>query len=1303
MSEISSLMRETVNHGLLDCGAAKTVAGSMWYDIYLQSLSDTDRQRVTTMQSSSKFKFGDGETVESKYSAMIPCALGKKAILIAVEVVESDIPLLLSSETMKRLKINLNFEFDTVTIFGESHPVGITSTGHYVIPLNVRDVQVTLLSLKDMMLNQDPVKSAKKLHQNFSHGDSNKIIKLMRQAGFDQKAIEEELIKCESKCEICLKVKRAKPRPKICLPLADTFNGCISIDLKMIKPETCQSFWILHITDVFTRFSMGIVIADKSAQTVLNGIFTWIGIFGRPGRMLSDNGKEFDNQEMRELCSTCNISILMTAVEAPWSNGICEKGNDAIGKLTVKIINDVGCTPEVGVNWAVNARNTLVNVYGYSPQQLVLGRNSSIQSDEVNLPSLNQTAVSKYVSDNLNAIAVSRSEFLKKESAVRLQRAFRTRTQYSQGFTMGDLVYYRRDNRKEWLGPAKVIGAASGVVWIDHGRIVKIHPCKVRLCQEVDQDLNDRTCTQNLTDETTTQTEISTPQQEEDINIPTMQLNLPPLCYDQEEDDFEDNNMIQSEDVCELELEDFDELNHSHLRHLIQLRDDEQFLKKGDKSENISISIIEMPSPAKTADIESDEEHILLPDLASENERSSDSVESTEEESESDESQIAEIQALPDNSDTDENVLNKERLKQAMVNTHQDTVLEHASFNEEQGDTLNPRQASTPLTDEPKVSIASEVINTPEEDLDSDDDDGAMISATEVQESPESLLTIHDMIKGGKVPNEMLQALQNTIKGGLNEVKQSLNFSSKTEDNDESREKTSESDEDTSVILLQVPRKRYHERDVQDAMNKELEQFKQYEVYQEVEDTGQTRISTKWVVTEKSSSDHGRKMTKARLVCRGFEESTDEQLNSPTVEKISIRLLFCVVMANGWKCESLDVKAAFLQSEELEREVYVTPPTGISDGKIWRLRKPMYGLKDASRKWFLSLRNELKNLGCEQSRLDKCIFTYHVDGELCGIFVSHVDDFLIAGNEEFQKKIIQAIKEKFNISKHELGMFAYVGLEVNQSPQGILISQRQCLSKITPAEFNQTKKGRALSESEIKKYRSLLGKLTWLVTQTRPDHKVAVLDASLQTKQLKVEDLKNLNQILAMMNTTPGYSLSIVNLGHIEDLTLSIYCDAAYSVGGVAKEGNLIFLTNGALCNIISWTSKKVKPTLLHSYEAEIHAVVNSITEAVFINEIITETLKLRESLRIIIHCDCDSLRKKLYGSVPDSKGTRKYINWIRERVECGEVSLFEWIPGTEQIADALTKVKSPTLAKMNSAINNNIHPWAVGDRTPFI
>ena len=1281
VSEISNLMRETINHGLLDCGAAKTVAGSLWYDIYLQSLSDTDRKKVTTIQSSSKFKFGDGETVESKYSAVIPCTLGKKELLIAVEIVESEIPLLLSSETMKRLKINLNFEFDTITIFGENHPVGVTSTGHYVIPLNVRDVQVTLLSLQDMMLNQDPIKSAKKLHQNFSHGDSSKIIKLMRQAGFDQKAIEEELIKCESTCQICLKVKRAKPRPRVCLPLADTFNGCISIDLKMIKPATCQSFWILHITDVFTRFSMGIVIADKSSKTVLNGIFKWIGIFGRPGRMMSDNGKEFDNKDMRELCSTCNISILMTAVEAQWSNGICEKGNAAIGELTVKIINDVGCTPEVGVNWAVNARNTLVNVYGYSPQQLVLGKNSSIQSDEVNLPSLNQTAVSKYVSENLNAIAVARSEFQKKESAVRLQRAFRTRTQYSQGFTMGDLVYYRRDNRKEWLGPAKVIGAGSGVVWIDHGRIVKIHPCKVRLCQEVDQDLNDRPCTQNLTDETTTQTEIRTPQQEEDINIPTLQLRVPPVYQDYDEDFACDTSQTN-----QCTLQEYDEQTHSQLRHLLEqskttVIEDLSLLQEEEKTtseDEDSIKIL-------------DEDDYTTPDPSYSN-----------------------TATQNDDSETGSDI--NLRLRNVMFEGDDDDMgfilpgLRHTPTKDE-----GTNHTSTPIisVNEPteEIDIVKIADEPSEDDKSNPEDNETMLSAIQDTSSlsnvsPEEQTTVRDMIMAGKLPGGFLQTLQNTIKGSFSfakdhhaspeEVRRAFSFSStNAESSGNISTETSVKEDHHDIILLEVPSKRYHESEVKEAMMKELQQFKDYDVYETVQDTGQPRISTRWVVTERTSTETNQKTTKARLVCRGFEESTNEQLDSPTVDKISIRFLFSVCASNRWKCESLDVKGAFLQAENLEREVFVEPPTGLSSGRIWRLKKPMYGLKDASRKWFLTLRNELKNLGCEQSTIDLCMFTYHVDGKLCGMFVTHVDDFLVAGNDIFKKNVIEVIKQTFHISKHELDMFAYVGLEVHQTEQGISISQRKYLSSVTPVEFNDTKRGRALSESEITQYRGLLGKLSWLVTQTRPDYKVAVLEASVKTKHT-VEDMKNLNRILAMMNMKPGYSLSIINLGHLEKLSISVYSDAAFHLNGMAKEGYLIFLTDGTLCNILTWTSKRVKGTVIHSFDAEMIALVSAIKEAIFINEMITETVKLTKSLPVIIHTDCNSLRNKLYAKncVENSRTNRKLLNWIHDRIEAGDISMFEWIPRSEQIADALTKEKSSMLHKMNSAIIDNIHPW---------
>ena len=1334
VSEISNLMRETINHGLLDCGAAKTVAGSLWYTIYLDSLSTSDREKVSRTPSSSKFKFGDGETIESLYSTTIPCVLGKKELLLTTEIVEENIPLLLSSETMKRLKINLNFEHDQITIFGNSHPVGVTSTGHYVIPLKVKAAELTFLSFKEMMKDQVPKACARRLHLNFAHADSSKIIKLMRTAGVNARNVEEELTQLESNCDTCLKVKRAKPRPKVCIPLSDTFNGCVAVDLKMIKTSK-HKFWILHITDTFTRYSMGVVVKDKGKEEVIAGLFRWIGIFGRPGRMISDNGGEFDNHALRELSSRLNVIIHMTAVEAPWSNGICERGNSSIGELTVKVLEDVDCSPEVALQWAVNARNTLINIYGFSPQQLVLGRNSSLEPFEVNLPSLNQSSINDYVAQNLNAIAAARNAFQEKESSVRLNRAMRTRSSYTTDcFMMGDQVYYRRENRKEWLGPAFVIGATSGVVWIDHGCIVKIHPCKVRLKREVDNDLNDRDCIQNedtsmqvssQSQDQTSQPEDYTSQSEEHYNqINAPRLSLPPLYYNEEDEQEELNTNFQTDDW---ELQDLDGHDQSHLKHLLERQQNEPRLETEDDryDSDEGVTVLE-PKETEDSQFESDEE---VPPLESRSdEESNDQYDSKRVLYDCETEIRLNSQPIADMSNEEvEYIL--DGLRATLAKDVQ--LQEDQPPNDESEELLMPRQASTPCTDDTssvkedthkakdKLSDSeeheSEEHDSEERDSEEheSEDDQMMISATEAQDNTEDHLTVRDMITGKNVPRNMLQAFQNTIKSSIgfvqdqnnssDEVKQSLDFISKSEDS--SRESTPERlVKPDNVILLEVPCKRYHEKDVQEAMMKELQQFKEYDVYEEAEDTGMPCISTRWVVTEKTSTENGLKTTKARLVCRGFEESVNEQLDSPTVDKVSIRFFFSVMMANSWKCESLDVKGAFLQSEDLEREVYVKPPTGLSDGKVWRLRKPMYGLKDAARKWFLTLRNELKKLGCEQSTIDLCMFTYHVEGKLCGMFVTHVDDFLIAGNDIFKKNVIEVIKQTFHISKHELDIFAYVGLEVKQTKQSVLITQRKYLSNITPVEIDQSKmkKGRLLSESEITKYRSLLGKLSWMVTQTRPDYKVSVLEASLKTKEPKVEDMKNLNHILAMMNTNPGYSLSIINLGHIDKLTISVYCDAAYSMGGVAKEGNLIFLTNGALCNIISWTSKKVKGTCLHSFDAEMYAVVDAIKEAIFINELITETMKLKTGLRIIIHCDCDSLRKKLYSDTSNPKTNRKQINWIRDRLECGDINLFEWIPGTEQIADALTKVKSSTQQKMNLALNNNIHPWAVGDRSFF-
>ena len=62
--------------------------------------------------------------------------------------------------------------------------------------------------------------------------------------------------------------------------------------------------------------------------------------------------------------------------------------------------------------------------------------------------------------------------------------------------------------------------------------------------------------------------------------------------------------------------------------------------------------------------------------------------------------------------------------------------------------------------------------------------------------------------------------------------------------------------------------------EVLDGKLKELGKWKTNKVYEPVPFTGQKRISTGWVLTDKIIS--GQRKVKARLVARGFEENSEE-------------------------------------------------------------------------------------------------------------------------------------------------------------------------------------------------------------------------------------------------------------------------------------------------------------------------------------------------------------------------------------------------------------------------------------------
>ena len=75
----------------------------------------------------------------------------------------------------------------------------------------------------------------------------------------------------------------------------------------------------------------------------------------------------------------------------------------------------------------------------------------------------------------------ARQAFIKAEYSEKIRRALRYQVRpVSNVFQNGELVYYKRDNCKEWKGPGSVIGQDGKIIIIEHGcSIVRVHSSRV--------------------------------------------------------------------------------------------------------------------------------------------------------------------------------------------------------------------------------------------------------------------------------------------------------------------------------------------------------------------------------------------------------------------------------------------------------------------------------------------------------------------------------------------------------------------------------------------------------------------------------------------------------------------------------------------------------------------------------------------------------------------------------------------------------------------------------------------------------
>ncbi|GJR80616.1 retrovirus-related pol polyprotein from transposon TNT 1-94 [Tanacetum coccineum] len=264
---------------------------------------------------------------------------------------------------------------------------------------------------------------------------------------------------------------------------------------------------------------------------------------------------------------------------------------------------------------------------------------------------------------------------------------------------------------------------------------------------------------------------------------------------------------------------------------------------------------------------------------------------------------------------------------------------------------------------------------------------------------------------------------------------------------------------------------------------------------------------------------------------------------APVARIEDIRIFVANAAHKNMTIYQMDVKTAFLNGE-LKEEVYVSQPEGFVDqdnpSHVYKLKKALHGLKQASRAWYDMLLNFLISQHVSKCAVDPTLFTRQAGNDLLLVQI-YVDDIIFASNNfSMCNEFANQMTTKFKIDSVDTPM-------------------------VEKSKLDKDLQGKPVDATL---YRGMIGSLMYLKS-SRPDLIYAVcLYVRYQAKPIE----KHLNAVKRIFQYLKG----TINMGlwYSKDTDMSL---TAYA------EGSAQFLGD----KLVSWSSKKQKCTAISSTEAE--------------------------------------------------------------------------------------------------------------------